>query len=117
MRSGGLLHKRALILRPAGLIARLLAGANCHFGLPVQVSLETCSVNGEVFDAIVLANGMRAAQLAPHLPMEARLGQVDFVTRDVAAPPSALASGTYALATGGDRLWGCLLYPFPSPRD
>jgi tRNA 5-methylaminomethyl-2-thiouridine biosynthesis bifunctional protein len=111
VRGGGLLHKRALILRPAGLIARLLAGANCHFGLPVQVSLETCSVNGEVFDAIVLANGMRAAQLAPHLPMEARLGQVDFVTRDVAAPPSALASGTYALATGGDRLWGATFEP------
>jgi tRNA 5-methylaminomethyl-2-thiouridine biosynthesis bifunctional protein len=67
VRGGGLLHKRALILRPPGLIARLLAGANCHFGGPVQASLETCSVNGETFDAIILANGMSAARLAPHL--------------------------------------------------
>ncbi len=111
VRGGGLLHKRALILRPPALIARLLAGAHCHLGGPVQASLETCSVNGEPFDAIILANGMNAARLAPYLPLEARLGQVDFVTREVAAPPSALASGTYALATGHDRLWGATFEP------
>lgn len=111
VRGGGLLHKRAMILRPAGLIQRLLAGARCQFGTPVNVSLETCSVNGDVFEAIILANGMNAVQFAPHLPLEARLGQVDFVARDVAAPPSALASGTYALATGGDRLWGATFEP------
>ncbi len=111
VRGGGLLHKRALILRPPGLIARLLAGASCPFGAPAHISFEKRSVNGEAFDAIILANGMNAAHLAPHLPLEARLGQVDFVAQDVTAPPSALASGTYALAAGSDRLWGATFEP------
>jgi len=106
VRAGGLLHKRALIVRPASLAARLLDGLPCHFGRGVDADLRNRSVNGQRFDAIILANGMDAARLAPVLPLEARLGQVDFISRNVAAPPSAMASGTYALASGTDRLWG-----------
>jgi len=111
VRGGGLLHKRALILRPAELVARLLHGATCHFGAELDVSLPNRSVNGQVFDAVILANGMQAATLSPGLPLEARLGQVDFVDTLVEAPPSALASGTYALALGTQRLWGATFEP------
>jgi tRNA 5-methylaminomethyl-2-thiouridine biosynthesis bifunctional protein len=106
VRGGGLLHKRALILRPAALVTRLLADVTCHFGGEVDARLADKSVNGRTFDAVVLANGMGAAALAPVLPLDARLGQVDFVERPVPAPPSGMASGTYALATGPLRLWG-----------
>lgn len=106
VRGAGLLHKRALILRPPALVARLLDGATCHFGAPVDVHLCDRRVNGQVYDAVILANGMGAARLAPVLPLEARLGQVDFIDSIVEAPASALASGTYALALGKARLWG-----------
>lgn len=106
VRGGGLLHKRALVLRPAALVARLLEAANCHFGGEVDVRLDDKSVNGRTYDAVILANGMGAGALVPGLPLEARLGQVDYVERPVLAPASGMASGTYALASGGLRLWG-----------
>lgn len=111
VRGGGLLHKRALILRPRTVIAHLLAGVSCHFGKPVNADLAARTVNGQSFDAILLANGMAASGLAPDLPLEARLGQVDHIARELLAPPSALASGTYALASGADRLWGATFAP------
>jgi len=106
VRGGGLLHKRALILRPPRLVARLLEGVTCHFGVELDVDVAQRSVNGRSFDAIILANGMQAAALAPFLPLEARLGQVDFLETPVNAPPSVSASGSYALALGYQRLWG-----------
>ncbi len=111
VRGGGLLHKRALILQPSALVAHLLEGAACHFGAAPEVSLAHRSVNGQAYDAVILANGMQAAALAPSLPLEARLGQVDFVHTPVDAPPSALASGSYALALGTQRLWGATFEP------
>jgi tRNA 5-methylaminomethyl-2-thiouridine biosynthesis bifunctional protein len=111
VRGGGLLHKRALILRPEPLVARLLAGATCHFGALPDIQLEHRSVNGTVYDAVILANGMAAARLVQSLPLEARLGQVDFVESTVDAPPSALASGSYALALRQQRLWGATFAP------
>ena len=111
VRGGGLLHKRALILRPPQLVARLLEGITCHFGREPVVDLEQRSVNGRSFEAIILANGMAAAALEPSLPLEARLGQVDFLETPVNAPPSASASGSYALALGPQRLWGATFAP------
>jgi tRNA 5-methylaminomethyl-2-thiouridine biosynthesis bifunctional protein len=111
VRGGGLLHKRALILRPPQLVARLLEGVTCHFGGEPVVDLAQRSVNGWTFEAIILANGMAAAALAPSLPLEARLGQVDFLETPVNAPPSASASGSYALALGPQRLWGATFAP------
>ncbi|MFN7179654.1 FAD-dependent 5-carboxymethylaminomethyl-2-thiouridine(34) oxidoreductase MnmC [Hyphomonas sp.] len=105
-RGGALLHKRALIVKPAPLAARLLEGVPQYLGSQVSVRLEETSVNGVVFDAIILANGMEAKTLAPVLPLEARLGQVDWADMPVTAPASALASGSYALALGAQRLWG-----------
>ncbi|WP_291199880.1 FAD-dependent 5-carboxymethylaminomethyl-2-thiouridine(34) oxidoreductase MnmC [Hyphomonas sp.] len=111
VRGGGLLHKRALILRPAALVARLLEGAACRFGAAPEVSLAHRSVNGQVYDTIVLANGMQAAALSPGLPLEARLGQVDFVDTSAMVTPTALVSGSYALALGTHRLWGATFEP------
>lgn len=105
-RGGALLHKRALIVKPAPLIARLLEGVTLHLGAPVSVDMKTTSVCGSRFEAVILANGMQAAAIAPILPLEARLGQVDWSEGSVAAPPSAIVSGSYALAIGHQRLWG-----------
>ena len=111
VRGAGLLHKRALILRPRPLIARLLDGVRCQLGSAPEVSLANTSVNGAVFDAIILANGQSAASVVRALPLEPRLGQVDFIESEVLAPASALASGTYALALGMSRLWGATFEP------
>lgn len=105
-RGGALLHKRAFIVKPALLVARLLEGVPQHVGAPVSASLDETSVNGVKFDAVILANGMDASALAPVLPLEARLGQVDWAELPVSAPASALASGSYAIALGSERMWG-----------
>ena len=103
---GGLLHKRALIVEPVRLIPSLLEGIAQRYGAVPEVDLAARSVNGEAFDAIVLANGMAAGALVPWLGLEARMGQVDHTGGPADAPPFAMASGTYALALGHKRLWG-----------
>ena len=102
----GLLHKRALIVEPAKLIASLLDGVQQHYGAAPRADLDARTVNGEAFDAIVLANAMAAGDLLPWLGLEARMGQVDFADGPADALPFAMASGTYALALGHKRLWG-----------
>jgi len=103
---GGLLHKNALILRPARLIDSLLQGADCVFGSPVSVDLTARTVNGAAFDAIILAGGMGIAAHAPWLGLVGKLGQVEYVGGAPDASASALVSGHYALASGDERLWG-----------
>nr|WP_321512355.1 FAD-dependent 5-carboxymethylaminomethyl-2-thiouridine(34) oxidoreductase MnmC [uncultured Hyphomonas sp.] len=103
---GGLLHKGALIVEPGKLIPSLLEGIAQHYGEAPEVDLAARTVNGAKFDAIILANGMAAGSLLPWLGLEARMGQVDFTEGLADAPPFAMASGTYALALGRNRLWG-----------
>lgn len=103
---GGLLHKGAMIIRPAALIASLLDGAETRFGAVPETDLDAVAVNGEAFDAIVLAHGMGLADVAPWLGLNPRLGQVEHAMSEVEAPSMAVASGDYALAVGRDRLWG-----------
>ena len=109
---GGLLHKQALILRPAELIPALLAGATLRLGESVKVDLESRAVNGEVFDAIILATAMATMDQLPWLGLEARLGQVEWIGDAAMAEPDAVTSGTYALADGPDRLWGATFKRF-----
>lgn len=106
LRAGGLLHKNALILEPAKIIEQLLRGANLHLGKEPKVDVDTKTVGGETFDAIVLANSMGTIHLLPWLNMIGRLGQVDYVDDLASANASAIASGHYALASGTIRLWG-----------
>ena len=108
---GGLLHKRAMILRPRQIVTALLEGSDLRVGARPKVDLARRAVNGEAFDAIVLASGMGIRQLLPSLELTGRQGQVEHLTGAVAAPPSALASGTYAIALGEERLWGATFEP------
>ncbi|OZB19209.1 MAG: FAD-dependent cmnm(5)s(2)U34 oxidoreductase [Hyphomonas sp. 34-62-18] len=108
---GGLLHKRAMILRPRQMVASLLEGAELCLGAMPEVDLAGRRVNGEAFDALVIASGMALRALLPALELTGRQGQVEHLTGAVAAPPSAIASGTYCIATGGQRLWGATFEP------
>lgn len=108
---GGLLHKRALILRPRQIVQSLLQGADLRAGAMPDVDLAGRRVNGEPFDALVLASGMGISHLLPAVELTGRLGQVEHLSGAVQAPASALASGTYAIALGGERLWGATFEP------
>lgn len=103
---GGLLHKRALIVRPAALIAGLLDGAALRLGQAPAPDLTARTVNDEAFDAIVLATGPALGEYAPWLGLVGKLGQVEHASGLEPSPPYALASGQYAIASGDERLWG-----------
>ncbi|WP_026180709.1 tRNA (5-methylaminomethyl-2-thiouridine)(34)-methyltransferase MnmD [Henriciella marina] len=96
----GQLHKRALILEPRVLIESLLEGASVIYGERSDLSALDPSV------PTILASGQGAQNLLPWLGLTGRLGQVEMAEVNVAAPPSAIASGHYALALGQTRLWG-----------
>lgn len=98
--AGALLHKRALILRPAMLLPALLEGIDVRWGVSGPERLE----GGE--GVVIYANGWRMERAFPWLRLKGRAGQVNFARVDVDAPTAALASGHYALASGRDRLWG-----------
>ncbi|KCZ92374.1 FAD-dependent 5-carboxymethylaminomethyl-2-thiouridine(34) oxidoreductase MnmC [Hyphomonas johnsonii] len=121
LRDGGLLHKNAMILRPAELVPALLAGADLRLGTDAHLDLAARTVNGEPFDAIILATAMATAAILPWLGLEARLGQVEWVGAAGVTPPDVIASGSYAIADGPDRLWGATFEPFdgemPEPSD
>lgn len=100
LREGGLLHKGALILEPTLLIASLLEGIDVQTGR--EAGLEDLADDVPT----ILACGQSAAKLLPWLSLAGRKGQVEFAASEVDAPPSALASGHYAIASGTGRLWG-----------
>ena len=107
---GGLLHKRALIVRPAPLIDALLSGLDVRLG-------EAGAPAMDGFDAVVLATGMDAKAALPWLGLESRLGQVEHVGGAPDAPASAVAAGRYALAHGPDRLWGATFERHVGPPE
>lgn len=108
---GGLLHKQAMILRPRQIVRSLLEGVEVRAGALPEVNLPARTVNGEAFDAVVLASGMGIGSLLPALDLTGRQGQVEHLVGAVNAPASALASGTYAIALGDERLWGATFEP------
>ncbi|MEM1105102.1 MAG: FAD-dependent 5-carboxymethylaminomethyl-2-thiouridine(34) oxidoreductase MnmC [Pseudomonadota bacterium] len=108
---GGLLHKRALVVRPKQILEDCMAGVACHFGAPVETDLAALRVNGDAFDAIVLASGMGIAAAGPWLGLTGKLGQVEHAAGQTPAPASAVAAGHYALAWGEERLWGATYAP------
>lgn len=113
---GGLLHKRALILRPLQIVQSLLEGADLRFGREPAVDLSALTVEGEAFDAIVIASGMALRTFLPGLDLTGRQGQVEHLQGAVEAPASAAASGSYAIALGQERLWGATFEP-AGPQD
>lgn len=108
---GGLLHKRAVILRPWQVVRSLLEGVELRLGASPRVDLATRRVNGEAFDGVVIASGMALRALLPGIELTGRQGQVEHLTGAVEAPPSAIASGTYCIALGQERLWGATFEP------
>ena len=113
---GGLLHKRAMILEPQKIVASLLEGVRVQIGT-VNIDLRNRTVNGETFDAIIMANAMSAIQQFDWLKLEGRLGQVEFATGATRVEADALASGHYALALNDERLWGATFEKIPQDAD
>lgn len=103
---GGLLHKQACILRPSVLLPALLDGADVHWRCSAVFDLAERTVNGQTFDAIILAGGWQLRNDLPWAQINWRAGQVDWYESPVSTPPSAMAGGHYALANAGLRLWG-----------
>ncbi|MEO0467637.1 MAG: FAD-dependent 5-carboxymethylaminomethyl-2-thiouridine(34) oxidoreductase MnmC, partial [Pseudomonadota bacterium] len=112
---GGLLHKRALILRPREIISACLNGVETAFGAELDMNAASRTLNGRAFDTIVLANGMALAEHATWIGLVGKLGQVEHVGDLPNAPSSAVASGHYALADGPDRLWGATFQAADGP--
>ncbi len=109
---GGLLHKRALILEPARIVSGLLEDIRVRIGA-VDVSLPDRTVNGESYDAIILATAMETNRHLPWIGLAGRLGQVDSVSAAPAVAPDAIAGGHYALALEDRRLWGATFEKVP----
>ncbi len=106
IRGDGVLHKRSLILRPATILRSLLADLDVRWEHEVAIDQHVRTVDGEAFDAIILASGWHMAERYPDFDLVGRLGQVETYSSPIDAPPHALAAGHYALALGHDRLWG-----------
>lgn len=102
---GGLLHKRAMILEPRRIVSGLLGNIRVSTG-SVEADLADRRVNGEAFDAIILANALAANRQLDWIRLEGRLGQVEHLTGGAMAAADAVASGHYALALRDERLWG-----------
>ena len=96
---GGVLHKGALIVRPALLVASLIGELEVIQRVPEQSELTE-------YDTLILADGIAMAERLPWLGLVGKMGQVEHVRDLPDAPNSALASGHYALCSGTDRLWG-----------
>ncbi|MEO1564815.1 MAG: FAD-dependent 5-carboxymethylaminomethyl-2-thiouridine(34) oxidoreductase MnmC [Pseudomonadota bacterium] len=109
----GLLHKGSLVIEPARLLPDLLKDMEVKWATDAEIDAATRTVNGEAYDAIVLATGWQMRSLLPELGLTARLGQVESLEVEVDAPASAIASGPYAVATGHLRLWGATFEDHP----
>jgi len=101
---GGLLHKKAIILRPKVVIEALLSSHSEHInGIWNGSSLGTSL---EDFDAVIHAGGMAVNAVAPWLGMVPKLGQVEHLSDAPRTASAAVASGHYAITSGKERLWG-----------
>lgn len=110
---GALVHRRALIIRPPVLISALLSGAEQRYGRAVQFDPDRLRVDGEPFDAIILAPGASLSAFLPEMRLTGRLGQVEYLCAGSDEEPRGWACGHYALQSGFDRLWGASFDPVP----
>ncbi len=112
---GDLLHRGSLILDPRKLVADLTRGIDTRLGRTPEVSLSSCKVNNERFDAVIIASGMglSAYPETAWLPLSGRLGQVETSIAETART-EAIAAGHYALSVGKTRLWGASFEPITS---
>lgn len=110
---GSLTHKSALMLRPDLLLPDLLEGAKLQLGTKAEIDAHQRTINGEHFEAIILASGMAVSDCAETawLPLVGRLGQIEYANAPV-PDLSAIAGGHYALALNHLRLWGASFEPY-----
>ncbi|MEO0450650.1 MAG: tRNA (5-methylaminomethyl-2-thiouridine)(34)-methyltransferase MnmD [Pseudomonadota bacterium] len=109
----GLLHKGSQVLSPPEVLRGLLQAQTVRWRTEADIEITNRTVNGERFDAIILAAGWQAESVFADLDLTPRLGQIEYVESDVDAPPAALASGHYAIAAGHKRLWGATFADHP----
>lgn len=102
----GLLHKRAMAIRPQALLPHLLSGIEIKWGEAAQIDFAERTVNGEGFDVIIVATGWKMQSALAELNLVSRLGQIEWIDTDIHALGSAIAAGGYAIAAGRTRLWG-----------
>ena len=109
----GLLHKGSLVIEPARLLPDLLKDVEVKWAMLAEIDAAARRVNGDAYDAIVLANGWHMQSQLPELGLTARLGQVESLEVEIDAPASAIAAGPYAVAIGRTRLWGATFEDHP----
>ncbi len=100
----GMLHKNAVIIRPREVINHLasIPGITFKLGKPPR----EVSRRNEEFDALIIASGMAANEVAPWLSLKPKRGQIEHLGGATRTNPAAIASGHYAITTGTERLWG-----------
>lgn len=114
IRNGGLLHKASQVIRPAHLLPALLEGLDVKWRTPAEIDLTARTVNGQMFDAIILASGWAMIETCPDLSLIGRLGQIEWVESATNVPASGLAAGHYAIASEELRVWGATYAPYPA---
>jgi tRNA 5-methylaminomethyl-2-thiouridine biosynthesis bifunctional protein len=107
----GLLHKASIAIQPDHLLPALLTEIDVRWQTEAALNAAARRVNGECFDAIVLASGWQLGTVCPDLDVIGRLGQVEWIESTVESPASAIAAGAYAVASGRRRLWGATFAP------
>ena len=111
IRNGGLLHKASQVVRPAHLLPALLEGLEVKWRTQAEIDLNARTVNGKIFDAIILAKGWAMIEACPELSLIGRLGQIEWASAETDVPASGLAAGHYAIASGDLRVWGATYAP------
>ncbi|GAB5458926.1 MAG: tRNA (5-methylaminomethyl-2-thiouridine)(34)-methyltransferase MnmD [Henriciella sp.] len=114
---GGVMHKQAMVLRPADLLPGLLEGVEVHWGAAPQVDLAARTVDGQAFDALVPASGWDMRRRLGFAGLTGRLGQIESFESEVEAPANALASGQYAITMGKTRVWGATYEAQPEAQE
>lgn len=114
---GGVMHKQAMVLRPAELLPALLEGVEVHWGAAAEVDLAARTVDGQGFDALVLASGWDMRRRLGFAGLTGRLGQIEAFESAVDAPANAVASGQYAIAMGKTRVWGATYEAQPEGQE
>ena len=107
-----LIHHGGLAIRPAEAIPALLRGASARFGVEGRVDAGALEVDGEAFDAVIIASAMDAARFG--LDLAPKAGQVEAVA--AALDPFALTRSNYALSDGQTLVFGATFAASAQPE-
>lgn len=105
----GIRHRNALALRPAEVLPALLSSVSCVCCGTVSIDLKLRTVNGQAYDAIILATGSSIASTCKEtawLDIRKKAGQIEYVIDAPEISPLAVSSGKYVIALSSTRLVG-----------